>query len=95
MQQGFHTPGAGLRPGAADLKAHSAGPATVPWGHSGTASENMLIVPVMIYEQFKLSPMVHNFILRVYVFPLNQTYDKSTQVCINMREYAYIYMKYA
>ena len=57
---------AGLRPGAADLKAHSAGPATVPWGHSGTASENMLIVPVMIYEQVKLSPMVHKFILRVY-----------------------------
>ena len=48
------------------LKAHSAGPATVPWGHSGTASENMLIVPVMIYEQVKLSPMVHKFILRVY-----------------------------
>ena len=48
------------------LKAHSAEPATVPWGHSGTASENMLIVPVMIYEQVKLSPMVHNLILRVY-----------------------------
>ena len=48
------------------LKAHSAGPATVPWGHSCTASENMLIVPVVIYEQVKLSPMVHNLILRVY-----------------------------
>ena len=47
------------------IKAHSAGPATVPWGRSGTASENMLIVPVMIYEQVKLSPMVHKFILRV------------------------------
>ena len=56
------------------LKAHSAGPATVPWGHSGTASENMLVVPVMFYEQVKLSPMVHKFILRVYIFPLNQTY---------------------
>ena len=56
------------------LMAHSAGPATVPWGHSGTESENMLIVPVMIYEQFKLSPMVHNFISTVYVCPLDQTY---------------------
>ena len=56
------------------LKAHSAGPATVPWGHSGTASETMLIVPVMMYGQFKLSPMVHDFMLRVYLFPLNQTY---------------------
>ena len=56
------------------LKAHSAEPATVPWGHSGTASENMSIVPVMIYEQFKLSSMVHSFILRVYVFAMHQTY---------------------
>ena len=47
-------------------KGVSAGPATVPWSHSGTASENMLIVPVMIYEQVKLSPMLHKFLLRVY-----------------------------
>ena len=55
MQQGFHTPSAGLRPGAADLKAHSAEPATVPWGNSGTASECMLIVSVMMHAKLMLS----------------------------------------
>ena len=34
------------------LKAHSARPATVPWGHSGTASNSMLIVPVMFHDKF-------------------------------------------
>ena len=37
------------------LKAHSAEPATVPWGNSGTASECMLIVPVMMHAKLILS----------------------------------------
>ena len=37
------------------LKAHSAEPATVPWGNSGTASECMLIVPVTMHDKCILS----------------------------------------
>ena len=46
------------------------------------------IVPVMLYEQLNLSPTVHNFILRVYVFPLNQTY---TIIYVYIYMYIYIY----
>ena len=49
---------AGLRPGAADLKAHSAEPATVPWWHSGTAPECVMICRYFCRQQVHRTPIL-------------------------------------